>query len=308
MARGGSLKPRAARDFFIIEDEPTAEEDDACAVDFGLCTFCGVLPITQPEHSADESLDRAVMVVALPQSPEDPALDAYASDASAVVRRDSGPRIVRRLSSRPLLWQKAEAQEASEIGAEVAPQLSVVEQYLAWEGGRLAPERVAELRALPSRDGLRWWQVERRFELCDHAPPRRARVRGRDGVAAGRGGRRRRARARRRRDGPRRAVRRCRGAAAAALLGRHLAWRDKRLAGLERALEREPRRQGLRWWQWVERRWICHHRGASETAEAAPSGGAATTGSRLALSACGAAAARERPDARAKADLRVAVN
>ena len=65
MARGGSLKPRAARDFFIIEDEPTAEEDDACAVDFGLCTFCGVLPITQPERSADESLDRAVMVVAL---------------------------------------------------------------------------------------------------------------------------------------------------------------------------------------------------------------------------------------------------
>ena len=173
MARGGSLKPRAARDFFIIEDEPTAEEDDACAVDFGLCTFCGVLPITQPERSADESLDRAVMVVALPQSPEDPALDAYASDASAVVRRDSGPRIVRRLSSRPLLWQKAEAQEASEIGAEVAPQLSVVEQYLAWEGGRLAPERVAELRALLGVHGallsLEFQQVPERRWLVRYA-------------------------------------------------------------------------------------------------------------------------------------------
>ena len=173
MARGGSLKPRA-RDFFVIEDEPTADEDDACAADFGLCTFCGVLPITQPaEPNADESLDRAVMVVALPESSEDPALDAYASDASAVVRRDSGPRIVRRLSSRPLLWQKAVVQAPAELGAEVAPQLSVVEQYLAWEGRRLAPERVAELSALPSRDGLRWWQwVERRWGICHHMPLR----------------------------------------------------------------------------------------------------------------------------------------
>ena len=279
MARGGSLKPRAARDFFIIEDEPTAEEDDACAVDFGLCTFCGVLPITQPEHSADESLDRAVMVVALPQSPEDPALDAYASDASAVVRRDSGPRIVRRLSSRPLLWQKAEAQEASEIGAEVAPQLSVVEQYLAWEGGRLAPERVAELRALPSRDGLRWWQwVERRFELCDHAPPRAepafAAATASPPAEAAAGGALARGGVEMGRDEPFDAVA---ARQQLRLLGLYLAWRDKRLAGLERALEREPPRQGLRWWQWVERRWgICHHMPLlpKPAFEAAPSDGA----------------------------------